>query len=908
MAIQGTDYEILLKMRADMAQAVDQLNRVQAQLRKTSDSAAATSTSAAKISTALGSVGSVAARASESLGTLRNALAGAFAVHEMLAFTRSMVDANIQAQKIHYTLEQVFGKQGAAEQFQFVKGVADKLGLSLADVAEGYAQIAASAQGTGVSTEALHKIFVGMNEAATVLHTSAADVAGTFTQLSQGISLGTLHMQDIRAIAQHLPSTMSVLQEAAKRLGTTLEDSLAHGGLDAKKMLEQIGDVLHERFGEKAKEASHSLNAEMNKLKSTLFELQTDGNGFADSFAESLREVNTTLADPGIQQGLKGLIAALGTISSYAVDAAAKLGKFISKGQELIGFSLDRNISGEFSYKLAQAQLVADQRELAARNATTTHSSLRKATLDQLGFLYRGTFGDESLRTSFASTPKLQAEVEKLQADILAYEGSKMKAAQNAQAGDERGLLFPLGPTSAAGAAKGGSAKAAAQQARDAAAAQQQLTQSLVDLQGRLNPVAAIWSKYNDAVKKANQEAELAKLAHGADAKAIDAQRNAVIGLAGTIRDAALDQLTEKARQAWEALKRSFETPAEVRVDDALKQIAQLNDELAKGVITSEQYRDALGQIGQKSVAGALPTYQGLDASVGGPYGELQKNYQAQADLEAAYQAQKLALDKKFNDRDEAQHAAHVAALNKLDADRAKQQQTIDQARGQLQLSAASNLFGQLATLSSSHNKKMAAIGKAAAIAQAVINTYQSATEAYAAMASIPYIGPALGAAAAAAAIVAGLANVAQIRSQSTGGYAQGGYTGPGGKHQVAGVVHAGEVVFSQSDVARAGGVGMVEAMRLRGYADGGYVTPFANAPSPADLGFTLRAAPNVRMPAPRDSANAAAPQPQDMKIVVLLDKNHLADEVMNSPTAQKVIVKTVSDNPTTIKGGWSRG
>lgn len=56
-------------------------------------------------------------------------------------------------------------------------------------------------------------------------------------------------------------------------------------------------------------------------------------------------------------------------------------------------------------------------------------------------------------------------------------------------------------------------------------------------------------------------------------------------------------------------------------------------------------------------------------------------------------------------------------------------------------------------------------------------------------------------------------------------GFDQGGYTGPGGKLQPAGVVHKGEVVWSQVDVARAGGVAVVEAMRrgLRGYADGGW-------------------------------------------------------------------------------------
>lgn len=57
-------------------------------------------------------------------------------------------------------------------------------------------------------------------------------------------------------------------------------------------------------------------------------------------------------------------------------------------------------------------------------------------------------------------------------------------------------------------------------------------------------------------------------------------------------------------------------------------------------------------------------------------------------------------------------------------------------------------------------------------------------------------------------------------------GFADGGYTGPGGRMEPAGIVHRGEVVWSQQDVARAGGVGVVDSMRrgLNGYASGGAV------------------------------------------------------------------------------------
>ena len=68
--------------------------------------------------------------------------------------------------------------------------------------------------------------------------------------------------------------------------------------------------------------------------------------------------------------------------------------------------------------------------------------------------------------------------------------------------------------------------------------------------------------------------------------------------------------------------------------------------------------------------------------------------------------------------------------------------------------------------------------------------------------------------------------------------FAVGGYTGPGGRLQPAGVVHKGEVVWSQADVARWGGPGVVEAMRTwRGYDKGGFVGDAKHAIGGHDLG-----------------------------------------------------------------------
>lgn len=93
-------------------------------------------------------------------------------------------------------------------------------------------------------------------------------------------------------------------------------------------------------------------------------------------------------------------------------------------------------------------------------------------------------------------------------------------------------------------------------------------------------------------------------------------------------------------------------------------------------------------------------------------------------------------------------------------------------------LDVTSNLSGALADMfkmeaqnsaeGSKRQKAALKAYKAMAITQAVADTWKGANEAYAAMASIPYVGPALGIAAAATAVAMGLANVKRIISEST--------------------------------------------------------------------------------------------------------------------------------------------
>lgn len=121
----------------------------------------------------------------------------------------------------------------------------------------------------------------------------------------------------------------------------------------------------------------------------------------------------------------------------------------------------------------------------------------------------------------------------------------------------------------------------------------------------------------------------------------------------------------------------------------------------------------------------------------------------------------------------------YSARVKKLEEKQKKESQTLWASGWQGKLSVMQGVMTTMEGLMMSNSKKMFEIGKAAAIANAIIDTYKAATGAYAALASIPYVGPALGAAAAAAAIAAGMARVQAIRSQNMGGGS--GAVSPGG-------------------------------------------------------------------------------------------------------------------------------
>lgn len=111
-----------------------------------------------------------------------------------------------------------------------------------------------------------------------------------------------------------------------------------------------------------------------------------------------------------------------------------------------------------------------------------------------------------------------------------------------------------------------------------------------------------------------------------------------------------------------------------------------------------------------------------------------------------------------------------IAAWHARELEMERQKNEMKLALAQGTFGMMSNMMQNLFVATGSKNKAMFEAMKAFAIAETTIQTYRAAQGAYAALASIPIVGPSLAVAAAAAAVAAGMARVRQISSMQPGG------------------------------------------------------------------------------------------------------------------------------------------
>lgn len=221
------------------------------------------------------------------------------------------------------------------------------------------------------------------------------------------------------------------------------------------------------------------------------------------------------------------------------------------------------------------------------------------------------------------------------------------------------------------------------------------------------------------------------------------------------------------ARSKLDSILRSSEST----IESLSRKFREQVDVLRDAKVSGEEYAKAIEKISLSSISEA-PRYRGLDAVIGGPSSEIMKIMEQTKELEN-WQSQQLSLQQQFLDQkliNEQTYADRVAEIT----------QTSNQRLGSLQVAYQQATLASFATVmdgaassleamghkGSAVYKALFVAGKAASIAQAVVNTEEASTKALA-------IDPS--GILSSAVRAAGYLSVATIAAQSIAGMAHSG-------------------------------------------------------------------------------------------------------------------------------------
>lgn len=257
------------------------------------------------------------------------------------------------------------------------------------------------------------------------------------------------------------------------------------------------------------------------------------------------------------------------------------------------------------------------------------------------------------------------------------------------------------------------------------------------------------------------------------------------------------------------------------RTNDLLKTRLELLEKAkATGQLKPGEYEKTRADIYQntdmqlpstvRNVVGNLtPTGGRLSGSFEGMQGQINEYDQAQQELQRWLAAQEEAYAKAGEITAEGE--ARMTSIRQRAADA---NQVIEAQKNTIISAATQSLFDSTAEIMRTGFGEQSAIYKVAFAASKAFAIADSMVKIQQAIASGAVSAPYPANIIAMASIAAQTASiVSNIQAVSGVGFASGGYTGPGGKFQPAGIVHKGEYVFDQASTNRIG-VSQLEALR----------------------------------------------------------------------------------------------
>ena len=348
-------------------------------------------------------------------------------------------------------------------------------------------------------------------------------------------------------------------------------------------------------------------------------------------------------------------------------------------------------------------------------------------------------------------------------------------------------------------------------------------------------------------------------------------------------------------QQDVENYRRAQKEKFDASKNDLLGQLANAEDAISLFGVASKygknslQYQNAsLGITSKQAKAAEFDRYTNSVNQIGNEYGapdEVEKRY------ELIELAKKLHLENmKMMD------AEYLASAKQMSLDQYQQQLDMWQgllANGQNTFSQLTQAVQSSAGEQSTAYQIMFAGQQAFSVASSLMAAWTAYTQAFADPSAMTLPQKFAGGMAVMAALAPALATISSIAIE---GFADGGFTGYGGKYDVAGLVHRGEGVLTQEEIAALGGPAGFFALRQsikNGFADGGLAL---DAPKVLNMQSS-------KMNGYREQAKQSQSQVIDNQLRVIMVKNEdEAKDLLYSPDGQKAFLYHMK------RTGYARG
>lgn len=655
-------------------------------------------------------------------------LAGLGAANIITSLSRT----NLEFDRSRAALDAVSESSGqAGERMRFVSDTAERLGLDVLGLTQGYARLTAASKGTNLEGERTDDIFAAILESSARLRLGAADTAGVLRAVEQIMSKGTLSAEELRQqLGDRLPGAFNI---AARALGVTTEE--------LNKMLVR-GEVASDEFLPK-------FAAELRRTFNTDLDTRIDLN--SASFQRLTNEIKLL----GDEMG-RFINDKAGPFSEGLAFLLQKRREFLNQGDSRLNMSFsDARAQTLRNQALNSFGVLADQQNSRVRSANDL------GAIDRFQLPFSNDITGASLLSS-GVVPIDQDNAAKLAREIALLNEKSELVKFNYDL--ENGLLADLSKIEQARMRDLAIATDAKNAAEEAAR------------EAKRRGKAEDKEETAELKAQTRERERLLGLAIEHEEKEREATRNTQVQTAVILEELRLGrQMGEAERALFELRVRTNLVTAEgLDIELRRQQSAeQTLDAQAKAQAVLDQFDPSRGGRGFRRDLRGADSGDAIDQALRQKLAEEQAYYFQQLDDLQNARDQLLSMNVDYN-------ALEVKAWRDHEDEKTRLTREANEARRSLmvqQVNVFEDMFGNLADTAQAFGEKGFKAYKAFAVAEATASMISGAVGAFARASAAfpPPAGQIIGAAAAAAVVASSAVKIAQIRAMEYGGGRQFG-------------------------------------------------------------------------------------------------------------------------------------